>query len=226
MIRVVITEDDPMVASINQKYVEKASDMKVTAIFLNGKEALGWLENNEADLMIMDLYMPGMDGLELLKEIRRREISLDVIMVTAANDMDSIQTALNYGIVDYLIKPFTYERFAEALERFRRRHSFAKDKERNLNQEQVDHLIAVRESKGKTAQEYPKGINGETLKKLLGYLKEASPSSMDSDELSHASGLSKVTVRRYMNYMIEHNLVSGTVDYRTGGRPSMHYKAL
>lgn len=94
MYQVIIIEDDPMVASINRTYVELNRNLKVAGVFSNGQDALAYLEKNPADLAIMDFYMPIMNGLELLREIRKRNKTLDIIMVTAANDAVHIKQPL------------------------------------------------------------------------------------------------------------------------------------
>ena len=111
-------EDDPMVAMINEQYIGKNKNFRVIKKCKDGKEALDFLQDQEADLLIMDVYMPHMDGFETLRQIRKRQISVDVIMVTAANDRESLEEALHLGIIDYLVKPFTYDRFRMALEKF------------------------------------------------------------------------------------------------------------
>lgn len=63
--------------------------------------------------------MPVLDGLEVLKAIRAQNIPVEAIMVTAANDRASLEDALHFGAVDYLVKPFAFDRFQLALEKFR-----------------------------------------------------------------------------------------------------------
>ena len=104
--RVLIIEDDPMVAMINEQYVNRSREFKVVGKCRNGRAALEYLEKNDADLLVMDVYMPQMDGLTALREIRNRHIQAAAIMVTAANDRDSLDDALQLGVIDYLVKPF------------------------------------------------------------------------------------------------------------------------
>ncbi|MBQ8089582.1 MAG: response regulator, partial [Pyramidobacter sp.] len=142
MIKTIIVEDDPMVAQINRRYLDTANDIQVAAVFDNGKDALAYIENEEPDLIILDVYMPVMNGLELLREIRKSDIQSDVIMVTAANDVKNVEEALRLGIVDYLVKPFEYERFMEAIEKYRKKAHVLKDAS-TLNQDAIDALVSV-----------------------------------------------------------------------------------
>ena len=116
--RVLIVEDDPMVAMINEQYVKQNKNFTVSTICRNGEEALNFLEGNKIDLIVLDVYMPVMDGVETLKRIRDKKISSEVIMVTAANDTNTLEQTMHLGVLDYLIKPFTLERFLVALEKF------------------------------------------------------------------------------------------------------------
>ena len=116
--KVLIVDDDPMVAMINEQYVCKNKQFKVAGSCRNGKEAIEFLEANPTDLVILDVYMPDMDGLETLKKIREKKISSEVIMVTAANDSGTLEETMHLGVLDYLIKPFAFERFQVALEKF------------------------------------------------------------------------------------------------------------
>ena len=106
MYKVLIVEDDPMVAMINEQYVKKNKNFELVGKCSDGLSALEFLEHNEVDLIVLDVYMPHMDGFETLRRIRNKQIAVEVIMVTAANDRCSVEEALHLGIVDYLVKPF------------------------------------------------------------------------------------------------------------------------
>ena len=117
MLKTVIVEDDRMVALINAQFAEKKPGLQVVATFHNGRDALAFLEKTRVDLLLTDLYMPEMSEIELMSELRRQGCDADVIFITAANDASNIQDALRLGAVDYLLKPFYYERFEEALDK-------------------------------------------------------------------------------------------------------------
>ena len=116
--RVVIVEDDPMVSLLDRTYTEKDPRFRVAQTFQDGHSALEWLTQNPTDLVVLDVYMPLFTGLELLQALRHRDISVDAIMVTAANDTATVDQLLKLGVVDYLVKPFTFERFQRALDTF------------------------------------------------------------------------------------------------------------
>ena len=101
--KVLIIEDDPMVAMINEQYATKNPNFVSAGICRNGKDALEFLSKNKVDLVVLDVYMPYMDGVETLKKIREQNIQTEVIMVTAANDTATLEKTMNLGVVDYLV---------------------------------------------------------------------------------------------------------------------------
>ena len=117
MFRVLIVEDDPMVVMINEQFIGKNKKFQVIEVCNDGKVALEFLENNSVHLLVLDVYMPHTNGFELLHQIRKQNMMLDVIMVTVANDGESLEEALRLGGVDYLVKQFTFDRFQIALQK-------------------------------------------------------------------------------------------------------------
>lgn len=221
MYRVLIVEDDPMVAMINEQYIKRNKNFEVAGICKDGAGALSFLENNEVDLVVLDVYMPHMDGFETLRKIRNMQITVDAIMVTAANDKESLEEALHLGIVDYLVKPFTFERFQMALEKYIAQNNALKDID-TLNQMNIDHIID--NSRKKSEDLLPKGIQEKTLQLVIDYLKENRGVWFTGDEIAEQVGFTSVTVRRYMNYLAQSGRVMGEMNYETGGRPCMKYK--
>ena len=140
MYKVLIAEDDPMVAMINEQYIKRNKSFEIVGKCKDGQSALTFLENNQVDLIVLDVYMPHMDGFETLRKIRNQQITVDAIIVTAANDREALEEALHLGIVDYLVKPFTYDRFQIALEKYIAQNNALKDID-TLNQTSIDHII-------------------------------------------------------------------------------------
>ena len=221
MYKVLIVEDDPMVAMINEQYIRRNKNFTLVGKCNDGMSALSFLEKNDIDLIILDVYMPKMNGFETLREIRNRQITTDVIMVTAANDIDSLEEALHLGVVDYLVKPFTFARFQMALEKYIAKINALKDIEK-LNQSNIDSIIV--NSRKNTQDLFPKGIQEKTMQCIMDYLRENSGVWFTGDQIAGEIGLTGVTVRRYMNYLSESGRVIGEMNYETGGRPCMLYK--
>lgn len=220
MYQVVIVEDDPMVSLLNKTFTEKDPRFEVIQTFPEGRSALEWLSCHPADLLILDVYMPLLTGMELLHELRAREVELDVIMVTAANDAKTVDALFKLGVVDYLVKPFTWERFQQALDTFcRHRQAVAGEA---VSQDALDQLF----SPSGSSPERPvhKGLQESTLERIRACLRTAPPQGLPSEALSRQTGLSVVTVRRYMNYLVERGEAVSRVNYDTGGRPCRLYR--
>ncbi len=224
MIKTVIVEDDLMVASINSQFAKRNPNIQIVATFHNGKDALEYLKSSDADLVLLDLYMPDCTGLEVLSELRSISSEIDVIMITAANDAEHINEALQLGIVDYLIKPFQYERFAQALDKYLVRKK-AIESGVSFTQEEIDRLVNASSPAASTKKaELQKGVQQKTLDKIRVCLSAHPGNYLPCEQIASETGLSRVTIRRYMNFLIEENKVTSMIDYSTGGRPSILYQ--
>lgn len=221
MYKVAIIEDDPMVSMINRHYVEQDKRFCVVRCLSSGNEAFEFLKNNRVDLVLLDVYMPGMDGISLLKKLRMEEIAVDVIMVTASNDKKTFDTSMRFGVVDYLVKPFVKERFQQSLNKYIE-HIKAREGIFVLNQENIDNIINISSENFET--DMPKGIQSSTLDKIRTYLCSFDCSTgHTADQIADNLGITRVTIKRYMKYLILKKEVSSRLDYETGGRPCMIY---
>ncbi len=221
MIKVLIVEDDPMVAELNRRYLEKITDFSLAEMVRNGDEALEFLKKNKVDLVLLDVFMPGMNGFELLAEIRRLEYKTDVILVTAARDKQSIQAALRQGAVDYLIKPFEFERFQSALQAYRQRLHFM---ENNLdfNQTVLDEQV-FRQVSTVEKSELPKGLDRHTLKRVWECI-VANNAEFTAETMAGIVGISQVSMRKYLKYLEMEGLISVKINYGAVGRPISKYQ--
>ena len=118
--KILIVEDDPMVAHINLKFANKAGyeDVESVTDIESAKERLG---KGDIDLVLLDVYLPTGKGTDLLKWIRHENLSTDVILITADRSSETVEISMNYGALDYLIKPFDFARFQLAMEKFERK---------------------------------------------------------------------------------------------------------
>ena len=220
MYRVVIVEDDGMIAMLDRKFVEQDGRFQVEQEFSNGRSALAYLTSHPVDLLILDVYMPLLTGVELLRELRQRGILTEAIMVTAANDPQTVDGLLKLGVVDYLVKPFTYQRFCQALDAFCR-HQELMGAEK-LDQEALDRVLFVSHTSENGG--LPKGMQEKTMERIRSALTEAGEAGHTSESLAAAAGVSVVTARRYGNFLVEHGGAVSEVNYDTGGRPSLRYR--
>ena len=216
--RTIIVEDDPMIARLDRAYVERDPRFQVVESFRDGKRALQWLQSNTADLALLDVYMPRFTGLELLRELRGTAVPIEVIMITAASDRETVDALLHLGVSDYLVKPFSLERFQQALDKFCAHRETMAGAGGSMSQSEVDRPMPSPQP----APALPKGYLQKTLELVRSCLREAR-GSLSSEAVAARTGLSAVTARRYVNYLVEQGEVVSTVDYDTGGRPSRLY---
>lgn len=214
-----------MVADINRRYLERNPAFEVKGIFKSGIPALEYLvKGNPVDLILLDYYTPQMNGGEFLERLHNMESFPSVIMVTSANDADLVGRLLSRGVVDYLVKPFEYSRFQAALERFKKHHTMLAEREnQELRQDEIDRLLAQGQPLAAPEPELAKGMNEATLGKVRRVLRQHPGDMFTSEQLAEQVGLSRITIRRYVSYMVESGEISSTIDYQTGGRPSILY---
>lgn len=219
MIRVLIVEDDFRVAEINRKMTERMSEFSVVGTIGTGAGALQFVTENSVDLVLLDVFLPDMAGIDVLKEIRKRELPIDFILVTAAHDSKTIQDALRYGIVDYLIKPIDMERYQQTLKTYRdQRTTFLKESE--LDQRVID---SVRTGGLPSATSLPKGISAPTLKRVLDAVQSYEPLPFTLDEMAACASISKITAHRYLEFLHRTGVLEKEYKYNKVGRPTALY---
>lgn len=225
MINVMIIEDDPMVRDINSKFLKKMDDFKLVKAASNLTEAMEFMDGNKVDLLLLDIYLPKENGIEFLKKLRKEGAEVDVILITADKTSTMIQEALRYGAVDYLIKPFTLERFKEALGKYKQMYnSFSSS--HTIEQKTLDKYISGASSPDKNNDEddFEKGINKYTYKIIWNEIENSKDEYKTAEEISASSGVARVTVRKYLDYMEKEGKVKKLIEYGKVGRPQHKYK--
>lgn len=225
-IEVMLVEDDPMVLEINQKYVNSIEGFQVVSAHEDGQKALEEImSGTSADLVVLDIFMPQLDGIDTLKEIRKNNYDLDVIVVSAAKETAYIKECMRYGALDYIVKPFKFDRIKSALLNYQETYEKITKSDETLNQSDIDQILPISGEKQLHSGELPKGIQGPTLKLIIEQLK-ASDSPCSAQEIADASGTSRVTARRYLEYLLELGRVQVETEYRDIGRPQNLYKLI
>ncbi|MCX8600415.1 MULTISPECIES: response regulator [unclassified Gilliamella] len=219
MVDVLIVEDDPMVAELNKKYLHMVPGFNLVANVVNGEQALHFIHDNHVDLILLDVFMPKLNGLELLQHIRISYPKIDIIMVTAACNTNDIQAALRLGVIDYIVKPFTFGRLRTALISYQERIRLLSSS-KILNQDQLDDRIFAKPvSQNKSL---PKGIDRQTLKKvrevIIEYNKEFSMS-----DIVELIPLSRISLKKYLDYLEDLGELESHLTYLSIGRPVKCY---
>ncbi|MEY8627709.1 response regulator [Staphylococcus equorum] len=223
MLNILIVEDDPMVAQINQQFIKKIDDQTSVDIVSNVKEAIKHIENKEIDLLLLDIYMPEENGLTFLKYIREQGYKIDAILITAATDVEEIQTAFRYGAVDYLIKPFDFERFQQSLLRYKKGLTFF-NKTSSINQTDIDAEFLNKEVVDRDSElKLPKGVTEATLQVIIDKMKYFEENEFSTDDISKRVNISRVSVRKYLKFLTDIEVLEGSLNYGIG-RPINFYK--
>ncbi len=223
MIKVLIVEDDPMVAEINKRYLQDMKGFRLTGLVHTVKDAIDFLQKETVELILLDVYMPGDNGLLLLQYIREHHLEMDVILITAAGEKDKIQTALRLGAVDYLIKPFEFDRFQQALLRFQDKYMFFANHS-VLKQEDLDDRILSTEQTQMEEPiiDLPKGLTSSTLQVVVEVLKAKGTNPFSTDDISESTYISRVSVRKYLKFLTQLGVLKESLTYGIG-RPVYLY---
>ena len=223
MLNILIVEDDPMVAQINQQFIKKIDDQTSVDIASNVKEAIKHIENKEIDLLLLDIYMPEENGLTFLKYVREQGYKIDAILITAATDVEDIQTAFRYGAVDYLIKPFDFERFQQSLLRYKKGLTFF-NKTSSINQTDIDAEFLNKEIVDRDSElKLPKGVTEATLQVIIDKMKYFEENEFSTDDISKHVNISRVSVRKYLKFLTDIEVLEESLNYGIG-RPINFYK--
>lgn len=217
-LKIVIVEDDPMVAHIHTHYLNELKNFEIVEVLRNGLEGYEYLKENshDIDLVILDVHMPKMSGLEMLKRLRAEGNKVSVIPITAINDNRTISEFMNLGVVDYLVKPFSQERFNQAVYRCELKYKTFENQK--LSQSDIDKMFNA-----KSTPNLPKGLQEKTLLYITERLKAYHDQLIDVEEISEITSLSKVSLRKYLDFLVESDLIEKQIDYGTVGRPKYKY---
>ena len=220
MIRTLIVDDDAMTASIHRSYVERVPGFEVVGEAHTASDALRFTRTLTPDLVLLDIYLPDMSGLEVLKRLRDVSVRhVDVIAITAAKDAETLRTAIHGGVVHYLVKPFFFDTLRERLESYAA-HRHRLERLSEPEQADIDHVFALLRSHGR--QSLPKGISAPTLAKVI----DAVRSSEDATaiDVAEQAGVSRGTARRYLEYLAATGAVELSLRYGSTGRPEHLYR--
>jgi two-component system CitB family response regulator len=223
MIRTLVVDDDFMSASIHSSYVDRLQDFEAVGEARTGAEALELVRRLRPDLVLLDIYLPDMSGLEVIRRLRQDpQTAVDVIAVTAAKDVKTLRSAMQGGVVHYIVKPFLFDTFRERLERYAAlKHRLERIGE--ASQVDIDHLFSLLRAQGRGG--LPKGISAPTLSLVVEALRDAEGEVAAAD-VAERAGISRGTARRYLEYLASLGSVELTLRYGAAGRPEHLYRWL
>ncbi|AMN34730.1 response regulator [Clostridium perfringens] len=216
--KILIVEDDPMVALINKRFLENMGFKDILGPVQTEEEIIKVLDKENIDLILLDVYLPKKNGIDILKSLRYKKYLTDVIMITAANSVEEVKRAFAYGVTDYLVKPFEFERFEEAINKYKQKNNLLNKREA-LSQQDIDVISKSLEEK----IELPKGLNQKTLDRIMEFLKENQGKVWTLREIAYELKISNVTIKKYMDYLEDVKKVNVTLTSGNVGRPEYKY---
>jgi response regulator of citrate/malate metabolism len=217
VIRVLVVDDDFMVAKVHSGYVARTDGFEVVGVAHTGGDALRLVASLKPDLVLLDVYLPDQSGLEVLKSLRANE-DVDVIVITAATDVETVRGAMRGGVLHYLIKPFDYSALRDQLAHFAslREKLYRLD---TAGQADVDQVFGARPS---SKPLLPKGLTPETARLVEGALR-SHPDGLSASECASSTGVARVSARRYLEHFVSTGRAEVRLRYGGTGRPERIY---
>ena len=217
MISTVVVDDDFMVARIHAAFVERTPGFEVVRVVHTGADALRAVHELHPDLLLLDIYLPDRSGVEVLERLRAETPDVDVLVITAAREVDTVRRALRGGVVNYLIKPFEYDALRQRLEHYAATHQHLAEVTAAA-QSDIDQVFGTRT----LSKPLPKGLSSETAELVEDVLRTAS-ADLSASECATLAGLSRISARRYLEFFAKTGRVKVRLRYGMG-RPERRYR--
>ena len=224
MIRVVVVDDDFMVARIHAGFVTRVPGFTVSGVAHSGADALRMVDDVRPDLVLLDIHLPDMSGLDVLRLLRETRPDVDVLVISAAKEVDTVRTALRGGVVNYLLKPFDQDDLRDRLQQYAHAHAPLATAP-TIAQSDLDRIFGGAAPPGspvETGGRLPKGLSAESAAVVRRVLRE-SDGELSASECAEQTGLSRVSARRYLEHFIETGQAEVRLRYGVAGRPQRRY---
>ncbi|WP_329123005.1 response regulator [Streptomyces sp. NBC_01465] len=224
-IRVLVIEDDPVAADAHTLYVNRVPGFTVTATTHSRAEAVRALDRATAegapvDLLLLDLHLPDGHGLHLVRSLRAAGHRADVIAVTSARDLAVVREGVSLGVIQYVLKPFTFPTLRDRLVRYAEFRTASESGEAS-GQEEVDRALATLRAPQPAV--LPKGLSAPTLESVIQTLRR-SPDGTTATEAAATIGISRITARRYLEHLVDTGRAARAPQYGQIGRPELQYR--
>lgn len=227
--RVLVVEDEALTAQTYADYLGRLPGFELAAVapsLLAARQltaaALRTGGRFPFDLVLLDMNLPDGHGLDLLRQLRGAGFHGGVLALTAATDLPVVRRALSLGVVQYLVKPFGFEEFAERMGGYRAASALLAGSGRLEGQEQVD--AALRTGRERHAEELPKGLTDGTLRDVLELLRTTPERAHSAAEVGAELGISRVTARRYLEHLERIRRATRAARHGGRGRPEQEYR--
>lgn len=219
---VVIAEDDPKIAEIQSRFIDKIEGFEVVGIGNSIAESEEIIDVFRPDLVLLDVFFPDGNGVDLLWKIRHLYKNIDVIFITAAKEVETLQEAIRGGAFDYVLKPMTFSRFQLTLNKFFEHRQKLKNII-SLDQAEVDQIIHPAQESVQTDVRIPKSINSLTLERVEDEVRKLDKDGVNAEVMGLQIGISRTTARRYLEFLVSKGKVKPSLVYGSVGRPERLY---
>jgi len=223
-IKIIIAEDDHQIAEIQQRFLERIGGVELVGIANTIIEAEDMVQVFQPDLILLDIQFPEGSGLDLLTSLRTNNTATDVILITAATEVQTLTTALRNGVFDYILKPLNFARLESSIKKYQA-HLKKLSNLDNIAQSEVDEFINPSQSPAHNKNEeiiLPKGIDAITLESIRTLFKDQKE-TLTAENVSQRIGSGRTTARRYLEYLVANKFLTANVSYGTVGRPERRY---
>ena len=220
-IEVLIVEDDARIAKIHEKFLEQIDGFKTIGMSHTIEEAKIWLDTLKPDLILLDIYFPDKLGTELIDYIKQEKIETDIILITAAAEVEIVKKAYSSGVVDFLLKPLTLQRFIDCMQKYKEKKEILTATEK-LNSNEIQRLWNNFSNTEDPREVSPKGIDPITKNNVINFLTTCSV-GITAEGLGKELGISRTTARRYLEYLMEEKIIYVEHIYGSVGRPERRY---
>ncbi|MEV5410380.1 response regulator [Thermopolyspora sp. NPDC052614] len=220
MIDVLVVDDDFMVARVNSGFVNQVDGFRVIGTASTGEQALERITELRPDLVLLDLYLPDLFGLEVITRMRAAGHDCDVIVISAARELDTVRRAARQGVTNYLLKPFDFDDLRIRLDRYAAQRA-GLGTTVITSQADVDRLLSAGGPPRSAA--LPKGMSIETAELVKRALREAGD-TLSATECANRVGISRVSARRYLEHLAAVGHVEVSLRYGGTGRPERRYR--
>lgn len=237
LIRTVVVDDDKEVAGIHTGFLLAHGGFDVVGVAYTGAEALELISSLKPHLVLLDIHLPDMSGIDVLRAARNLPGEpVDIIAITAARELETVRAAMAGGVIDYLVKPFTSKVLLVRLDQYvQHRREILEHSSSDalaLDQAGIDRLLGPNpespqrtgRTAGPRAEQVPlsKGLSGPTLEAVVNDLR-ARVGGASASEVAQKLGLARVSARRYLEFLVNQEQARITQKYGNAGRPEKRY---
>ncbi|WP_198160234.1 response regulator [Photobacterium sp. J15] len=218
---VMLIEDDIRASYTLESTINQNPDFTVVAVSESCADALLQYDAFKPELIFVDISLPDGNGIDVIRQLREQNATCDFIMTTAERETTTVEKAVQLGVTDYLVKPIRMSRVNQALDDYK----LYKQKlsgSTTVDQSDIDQIL--RKAPVKQTRQTPKGIDATTLASLKTILQNERLHDFSADEIGKRMSVSRITARRYLEFLESEGMIKLVLNYNTGGRPRRLYQ--